>query len=392
VFLLALDTCDSKGSVAVVRNDEALDTIAHESAEDYSTWLLPAVQMLLKATGVALADYDAYAVTAGPGSFTGVRMGLTTVKAWAEVYGRPIAAVSRLEAVATQALGEAPYVAAFADGRRGQVFAALYHRAGGELQQIEEEMVIAPDSFVAWAAETAGTNRIEWVSSEPRCILETRSWATRQAAGETMQTVSPILAPVVGRLGHRMALANRLTDALSLDANYVRRTDAESFRKGGSQLPPNAERRIPGPVVRKFLPPDADAIQEIAKRSPETAQWSCNSYAILSDPGYLAWVGEVRGAVSGFCIARIVGNEAEILNLAVHPAKRRAGIARALLNQALADFRVRSVDRVFLEVRESNMAAIHFYEKQRFTRTGLREGYYREPTEAAVLMMRKLID
>jgi tRNA threonylcarbamoyl adenosine modification protein YeaZ/ribosomal-protein-alanine acetyltransferase len=390
VLLIALDTCDSRGSVAVLRNADVLRTMVHESSDDYSSWLLPAVEAVLLAAGITLADLDAYAVASGPGSFTGVRVGLTTVKAWAEVYGGPIAAVSRLEALATQASGDAPYVAAFTDGRRGQVFAAMYRRVGAELQRIDEEMVIAPDRFVAWAAETAQTNSIDWISSDPQCLLGTPCWAKHRAAGETMQAVSPILAPLVGRLGHRMALEKRLTDALSLDANYVRRTDAEVRWRDVSRLPASAERKALGAVVRKFLPPDADAVQEITKRSPETAQWSRESYAILSDQGHLAWVAVGDGAVGGFFLARIVGNEAEILNLAVDPAKRRAGVASALLNEALAECRVRGANNVFLEVRESNSSAIHFYEKQGFTRTGLRPGYYREPEEAAVLMMKKL--
>jgi tRNA threonylcarbamoyladenosine biosynthesis protein TsaB len=390
VFLIALDTCDSRGSVAVLRDADALHTVVHESSEDYSSWLLPAVQAVLQAAGITLADLDAYAVAAGPGSFTGVRVGLATVKAWAEVYGRPIAAVSRLEALATQASQSAPYVAAFADGRRGQVFGAMYRRRSGELERIEEEMVIAPERFVAWAAETAGTGRIEWISSDPKSVVETPLWTMRQEAGESVQTASPILAPAIGRLGHRLALEKRLTDALSLDANYVRRTDAEVLWKDVSRLPASAERKAPDAAVRKFMPQDAGAVQEITERSPEAAQWSRESYAALNDQGHSAWVAEAGGAACGFFVARMVDDDAEILNLAVDPTKRRAGIANALWNEAVAEFRRRGVRRVFLEVRESNSAAIHFYEKQGFARTGLRAGYYREPAEAAVLMIREL--
>jgi tRNA threonylcarbamoyladenosine biosynthesis protein TsaB len=390
VLLIALDTCDSKGSVAVLRDAVALHTIVHESADDYSSWLLPAVQAVLQATGIALTDLDAYAVAAGPGSFTGVRVGLATVKAWAEVYARPIAAVSRLEALATQASEAATYVAAFADGRRGQLFAAIYRRHNGALERLEEELVIAPERFLAWATDTAGSGRIEWISSDPHCLVGTPLWAKRQSTGETLQTVSPFLAPAIGRLGYRMALENRLTDAVSLDANYARRTDAEVLWKDESRLPLGTERQAPNPAIRKFKPQDLEAVQEITRRSPEAAQWSREAYAALNDQGPSAWVAEAGGTVCGFFVARVVGDEAEVLNLAVDPAKRRAGIAHALLNQAVAEFQRRAVARVFLEVRESNGPAIHFYEKHGFVRTGSRAGYYREPAEAAVLMMREL--
>jgi tRNA threonylcarbamoyladenosine biosynthesis protein TsaB len=390
VLLIALDTCDSKGSVAVLRDADALHTVVHDSSDDYSSWLLPAVEAALRAAGTTLADVDAYAVAAGPGSFTGVRVGLATVKAWAEVYGRPIAAVSRLEALAALASGTEPYVAAFADGRRGQLFAAMYRRSGGALKRLEEEIVIAPERFVAWAAETAGSSDIDWISSEPKSVIETPLWANRQAAGESVQTASPFLAPAIGRLGHRMALENQLTDAVSLDANYVRRTDAEVLWKDESRSPAGTERKGLNAAVRKFKPQDADAVQEISKRSPEAAQWSREAYVALNDQGHSAWVAEAGGTICGLLVARVVGDEAEVLNLAVDPVKRRAGIANALLNEAFAEFQRRAVRRVFLEVRESNSAAIRFYEKQGFARTGQRAGYYREPAEAAVLMRREL--
>ncbi len=376
--------------MAVLRDATPIHTIVHDSTDDYSSWLLPAAQAALQATGMALADLDAYAVAAGPGSFTGVRVGLATVKAWAEVYGRPIAAVSRLEALATLASGTQPYVAAFADGRRGQLFAAMYRRRDGGLERLADEMVIAPERFVAWATDTAGNDPIEWISSDPHFVVETPMWSQRLSAGESVQTASPFLAPAIGQLGYRLAQENRLTDAMSLDANYVRRTDAEVLWKDESRSPAVPDRKAPSALVRKFNPQDAQALEEITRRSPEAAQWSRELYAALNDQGHAAWVAEANGAVCGLFAARVVGDEAEILNLAVDPLKRRAGIAHALWNEAFAELLRRQVRRVFLDVRESNTAAIRFYEKQGFTRTGSRPGYYQQPAEAAVLMMREL--
>src|SRR2546429_6257472 len=86
--------------MAVVRDEAVLKVVAHDSQEDYSSWLLPAVRECLEGSEVRMEDVDAYAAAAGPGSFTGVRVGLATVKAWSEVYGKRIVAVSRLEALA----------------------------------------------------------------------------------------------------------------------------------------------------------------------------------------------------------------------------------------------------------------------------------------------------
>jgi tRNA threonylcarbamoyladenosine biosynthesis protein TsaB len=232
MFLLSLDTCDGRGSVAVLRDESVLSTVSHETEEDYSSWLLPAVTRALEAANVVLAAIDTYAVAAGPGSFTGLRVGLTTVKAWSEIYGKPIAAVSRLEALAVQVHSNAPYVAAFTDANRGQVFGCLYSRVDSKLQQVEEEMVIAPESFVVYAIARSKDKRIQWVSPDPKCVAETNAWAARRDLGETVLVIAPVLAPIIGRLGYQQAVDNRLTSSLALDANYVRRSDAEIFWKG----------------------------------------------------------------------------------------------------------------------------------------------------------------
>ena len=154
VLILALDTCDARGAIALLRDEALLHAEPHTTAEDYSSWLLPGISRVLTPAGLTLRDIELYAVAAGPGSFTGVRVGLTTVKAWSEVYGRPIAAVSRLEAVAAASTGSSPNVAAFIDARRNQIFAALYRRQAASLERVDDEMVIAPDKFLDWCAES----------------------------------------------------------------------------------------------------------------------------------------------------------------------------------------------------------------------------------------------
>jgi len=101
---------------------------------------------------------------------------------------------------------------------------------------------------------------------------------------------------------------------------------------------------------------------------------------------------EASGEVAGFVIGRQVRDEAEVLNLAVDPDHRGNGEGGTLLRAAVAEFRKRGAGRVFLEVRESNAAGISFYEKHGFSKAGRRDGYYRDPVEAAIVMERKLTD
>ena len=142
--------------------------------------------------------------------------------------------------------------------------------------------------------------------------------------------------------------------------------------------------------IRHFEVNDAASVAGILASSPEAAAWTVKSLEQLNKRGELGWVIQEKKKIAGFLVVRAVVAEAEILNLCVAPDKRRAGLAEALLTEAIAELRRTRVDRLFLEVRESNTPAISFYEKHGFRKNGRRPGYYRNPDEAAVLMMKEL--
>jgi [ribosomal protein S18]-alanine N-acetyltransferase len=143
--------------------------------------------------------------------------------------------------------------------------------------------------------------------------------------------------------------------------------------------------------VREFLLKDADALLAIAEEAPTAAHWSKESYLKFArEKGSLALVLEMNSQIQGFLVGRLVADQAELLNLAVTAAQWRKGAGTALLAQALEEWRSRGAKTVYLEVREGNTPAIAFYEKHGFAAAGLRKGYYREPDEPALTMVRKL--
>jgi ribosomal-protein-alanine N-acetyltransferase len=163
------------------------------------------------------------------------------------------------------------------------------------------------------------------------------------------------------------------------------------FGRAGRAVGVESTRKPRVASVRRFRAADAVAVMAIVAESPEAAIWSKESYMKLGEEtGSLALVSETDGAISGFLVVRMVGDQAEVLNLAVAANYRRKGEGTALLAAALEEFGSRGVGSVYLEVRESNTGAIGFYEKLGFTKTGRRKGYYRAPDEAAVTMERKL--
>ncbi len=143
--------------------------------------------------------------------------------------------------------------------------------------------------------------------------------------------------------------------------------------------------------IRAFRPEDIPELVSITEESSPAASWSRESYEELCESeGFLAFVSERAGSVSGFVVGRRVADEGEILNVAVRRENRRKGEGQALLSAVLEQLHRQGVRRVYLEVRESNETGITFYQEQAFAKTGRRPGYYREPEEAAVLMEKKL--
>src|ERR1043166_226670 len=127
MHFIVVETGDSRGSVGVCDESNLIAVEAHGTDEDYSSWLLPAVQRVLVNSSLSLSQLGGYAVCAGPGSFTGLRVGLTTVKAWAEIYEKQFGAFPRLKPLTLfDRGGRERFWPAYMDARRDQVFAALY--------------------------------------------------------------------------------------------------------------------------------------------------------------------------------------------------------------------------------------------------------------------------
>lgn len=143
-------------------------------------------------------------------------------------------------------------------------------------------------------------------------------------------------------------------------------------------------------TVRSLRPEDVDAVLAVAAESPEASSWSKTSYQTLFEQdGALLLAIEQGGAIVGFLVGRQAADQAEILNLAVKKDLRYRGFATELLAEALRHFQANRAQSVYLEVRQSNAAAIAFYSRHGFGNTGSRRAYYRNPPEDAVTMMRK---
>jgi tRNA threonylcarbamoyladenosine biosynthesis protein TsaB len=219
-LILAIDTTHQWGSLALARGDEILEEVELEAPDGFAHVIFGHLKALLERQGLRLREIDCFASAAGPGSFTGVRVGLACVKGLAEACGKPAAAVSNLQALAW--FGSAPLRAAVMDARRGEVYGAVYDAEG---------RVVVPETvggFTAWC-DTELPNGAEFVYSEFPSFREL-------LAGTRWEQVPALAAPralarAIARIAAWRLARGEVQDPAALDANYVRRSDAELLWK-----------------------------------------------------------------------------------------------------------------------------------------------------------------
>jgi tRNA threonylcarbamoyladenosine biosynthesis protein TsaB len=214
--ILAIDTTHEFGSLALARSEALLEQIELHAPDGFAHVLYEYLHCLLSRHRVPLDAIDCFAAASGPGSFTGVRVGLACIKGLAEACARPALAVSNLEALAS--CGTGALRAAVMDARRGEIYGAVYDPEG----RIVVPETVAP--FRSWL-DTLPEQTLEFVSADTDAV-RTALQGTR-FAGAPLTPAPRALAAAIARIATARFLRGEALDPAALDANYVRRSDAE---------------------------------------------------------------------------------------------------------------------------------------------------------------------
>ena len=226
-LLLAVETATRVMSVALLEGERVVAEITSEDARLHSERLLPAIDRLLALANVTLDGVGAFAVSLGPGSFTGLRIGLATVKALALDERRPVVGVPTLAALAAAAAGAPGPVAALLDARRGEVYAAVCAFAGEPLPSVVAETVFTPSALAEGLPKAATL-----VVGEDAGPVAARVAALRPDLRVLPAALGAARAARVGRLGHALLARGHAVPAAALVPRYVRRAEAEARRTG----------------------------------------------------------------------------------------------------------------------------------------------------------------
>ena len=367
---LAVDTALGACSVAILDDGK---TLAHHwvaMPRGHAEALAPMVEQAMAEAGLTFADLDRLAVTTGPGTFTGQRVGLAFMRGLRIALGKPLIGLTTLEVMAAAAEVEARtlFTAVLHEAKRGEVYAAVYR--GRE--------IILPVQVAAFEA-----------------MMDDIKAIAGQSAGQRLALAGTAAPEAFAGLAARGLIAT-LTAIRQPDALWVAKL-AE-----GAPAPSEAIRPL------YLRAPDAKLAARAIRLRPATAgdavllaslhgatmprPWEPSFFEeVIGSPGGFAVVAEANQAALGFVLGRAVADEAEILSIGVLPAYRRNGVALRLFREAAARASALGAATLFLEVDENNLAARRLYESHGLNAAGRRKNYYGDEGGGDALLLRGML-
>jgi tRNA threonylcarbamoyladenosine biosynthesis protein TsaB len=234
--ILSLETATIGGSICVARAAESLSTKVGDSKVSHSNSLLSDINECLHDAGLGLADIELFACASGPGSFTGLRIGIATLKALAATLGRPCVGVPTLNAIA-QSAGQSKATVALLPAGRGEVFAQMFSVSAAELVELDAAAHLSPPKVIeryqelrnlVWTGPGALVHRaLLQESAALRSIPFVERSASFDTDGWKLAQPETSLARNVSLLALRLFTSGQLQTPESLRAKYVRPSDAE---------------------------------------------------------------------------------------------------------------------------------------------------------------------
>ena len=390
--VLAIDSSGLTATVAVMEETQTVAEYTINYKKTHSQTLLPMIDEVVKMTELDLGTINAIAVAGGPGSFTGLRIGSATAKGLGLALNKPLIHVPTVDGLAYNVFGCEDIICPIMDARRNQVYTGIYtfSKKAGEkegrnlvepvFQVIKMQMAVSIEEL----AERLNRYR------RPVVFLGDGVPVYENVLAEKL-TVPYSFAPaymnrqraaVVGTLAIQYYKSGKFETAEEHRPDYLRVSQAERER---AQREKEAEI-----IVRELKVEDSAAVAEMEQQI-FSDPWSEKSVMeTVQQKQSVCFAAEKAGHLLGYLLAYHAADEAEIARIAVQKEARRQGAAGKLM-QALEHYcEEHKMEKLLLDVRESNEAARSFYTKNGFVEDGIRQGFYTNPSEDAVLMSRQL--
>lgn len=377
--IAALDSSGLVASVAVIEDDVLIAEYTVNYKKTHSQTLLPMLDEIKRMVELDLGTLSAIAVSAGPGSFTGLRIGSATAKGLGLALKLPLIPVPTIDALAYNLYGTDKLVCPIMDARRDQVYTGLYeyvkNEAGSyELHRLLEQCAIGieelADKINVFKREVIFLGDGVPVFQERLSELMKVSYSFAPAHMNRQRAAS------VGTLGMQLYRQGVYESATEHKPVYLRVSQAERERNDTI-------------VIRKMQEQDLEQVSKLEEEN-FSMPWSVDSFReMVSHPDALYLVAIDRGRVCGTCGVRNVSGDGEITNVVIREEYRGSGLAQRMLLDLISQGMEMGITAFTLEVRKSNAVAIHVYEKLGFVSEGIRPHFYEQPAEDAVIMWRR---
>ena len=440
--IIGIDSSGNVASVAYVADGTLIAEYTINNKKTHSQTLLPMLDQIVRDAEIDLSEIDAIAVAAGPGSFTGLRIGAATVKGLGLALEKPVIAIPTCEGLAYNLMGNSGLVVPIMDARRGQVYTGIYRVApvdshvilseakdpadtqgdsstcglrmtGNPITVVEDQMALSIEELLDKLASYG----------EPVTFLGDGVPVFRKTIEEICKVPFSFAPPQsalqraasVAALGERYAMMQKEREGKSEDSGsvrcmisaddfkpiYLRKSQAEREHEAAAKAR-QAQDLADVAAMEQEMFSDAWSLETLT----DTIRYSYNHILLISTEGDIRplvseedvadsfVVGEEEQKIAGYLIYADPSDEAELHRIAILPEYRRHGLARKLMAELLLrtghvsveDSQVPNAKPLFLEVRAGNTAAIALYLANHFQEIDRRKNYYHNPDEDAVVM------
>lgn len=377
--ILSIDTSSSICSLAILEDNNVIKEVHNNSEREHSVTLMPMLDELLKSINLTLDDINLLCCTKGPGSFTGIRIGMATIKALADAKNIPVIGVDSLEALAYSGIiqkGEGEYISII-DAKNDNVYFAIYKMKNGKFSVYKSPDVVNITELInyidnlklpVYFVGDADIQRIE--------PLYTAKMSTYRANSDEIYEHEYLSNVHTLAIGAGLAALNKYNMGIYGNSNdispmYLRKPQAQRQKEGLS---------------------DDIAILEMGYTDLEKIKLDYNKFPNLWNYKVLEedyrnskyFIIKQNEDILGFVGIRIVFEEMEIINIVTRIDKREQGIASNLLSYIMKYANSNNLERINLEANEKNIKAINLYKSFGFIEVGRREKYYNG--ENAILM------
>ena len=374
--VLAIDTSSKICSASILEDDIILISLYNDDEKTHSVKLMPMISEAFQKTNLTLDDISLLTCCIGPGSFTGVRIGIATIKAFADVKKIPTIGVTSLESLAYNVENmskNSDLVCSLIDAKNGNVYYGLYKISNHYPQLISMSLDNIDNAIntIQNNMKKENINNAIFVGDGANTykdkILSVIANSTFVPERNLQDSIS------IAKVGLNKYL-NKEQNSNSLSPIYLKKSQAEIALEEKIQIQPMVESDIVS--ISPNFEIDFDKF------------WNINNLKNdFSNPNSTYIIAKIGDEIVGFAGFLAICDEANIMNIVTKFNKRDIGIGTKLLNTLIDSAKKQGLKSITLEVNTNNYSAIHLYEKFEFKRIGLRKKYYNNTDDAIIMSL-----